>query len=491
MSSMKRLVSKIIDQFSHEAIIEIYVLDEAGKPLELYSGMPTGLTSKFFEEVLTKPSTFYCFSVVGIDETFADLLDIHRDKMSRKEFCWLTDPLPPTLVKRTDTSIALSFDLVDFCGVDVEVVEDCMEYVLEGCVGRPWVPGVASKFVSDIANSDSYKVLARGPKLSDVVVNDLMPSHWYHFRVCVQYMGTWVTSASKPFATLCARPSKPKQPSVYFVVNGNDMFLNRNRVDPQIRLRWGPPNKNGQEINKYHIQVREYTDEDIGDLQLTASSVGTEESEVFDGNDVQDDDAASNVMVDEGGNRLVGSKWRTVYCNLVNEVVLPQPGRLSKAWACRMRALNAHGWSDFCDPLILDHTAHPNLFKVPELPASPRQLPPLNQPADSSSSSKLDTLGREKSLQSTDFTNKTSAFSDDDKGAPSLLLPAGSPSFHYEMNPEQEMHWLDAFPDKKMAEVLEPEVDLLWAWTNINKDFIRYVVASAVCDTGEHSENPP
>lgn len=51
MSSMKRLVSKIIDQFSHEAIIEIYVLDEAGKPFELYSGMPTGLTSKFFEEV--------------------------------------------------------------------------------------------------------------------------------------------------------------------------------------------------------------------------------------------------------------------------------------------------------------------------------------------------------------------------------------------------------------------------------------------------------
>ena len=51
MSSMKRLVAKIIDQFSHEAIIEIYVLDEAGNPFELYSGMPSGLTSKFFEEV--------------------------------------------------------------------------------------------------------------------------------------------------------------------------------------------------------------------------------------------------------------------------------------------------------------------------------------------------------------------------------------------------------------------------------------------------------
>ena len=48
---MKRLASKIIDQFSHESIIEVYVLDEEGKPLELYAGMPAGLTSHFFEEV--------------------------------------------------------------------------------------------------------------------------------------------------------------------------------------------------------------------------------------------------------------------------------------------------------------------------------------------------------------------------------------------------------------------------------------------------------
>ena len=57
---MKRLVSKIIDQFSHEAIIEIYVLDEVGKPFELYSGLPTGLTSKFFEQVLDFRMSFFC-----------------------------------------------------------------------------------------------------------------------------------------------------------------------------------------------------------------------------------------------------------------------------------------------------------------------------------------------------------------------------------------------------------------------------------------------
>ena len=338
------------------------------------------------------------------------------------------DPLPPTLVKRTDTSIALSFDLVDFCGVDVAVVEDCMEYVLEGCLGRPWVPGVASKFVSDIANSDNYKVLARGPKLSEITVNDLKPSHWYHFRVCVQYKGTWVTSESRPFATLCARPSKPKQPSVYFIMNGNDMFLNRNRVDPQIRLSWGPPNKNGQEINKYHVQVREYMDEDMGELELTKTCTTTEESEVFNGNDILEEDTASNVMVDEEGQRLVGAKWRTVYCNLVNQVLLPQPSRLSKGWACRMRALNSQGWSDFSDPLLLDHISHPTLFRGEELPSSPRLLPPLNQPNSSTRpSSSRDLSGRERSFNST----QNSSFSEDKKGTPSLLLPTGSPAFHY------------------------------------------------------------
>lgn len=323
----------------------------------------------------------------------------------------------------------------------MEVVEDCMEYVLEGCLGRPWVPGLASKFVSDISNPDGYKVLARGPRLTDITVNNLKPSHWYHFRVCIQYKGTWVTSESKPFATLCARPSKPKQPSVFLILNGNDMFQNRNRVDPQIRLCWGPPNKNGQEINKYHVQVREYTMEDVGELDpLGGTTSSIEESEVFNGTDaLEDDDEASNIITDDEGNRLVGSKWRTKYCNLVNQVVLPQPSRLCKAWACRMRALNAQGWSDFSDPLILDHASHPKLFKVDDRPVSPRLLPPLNQSQtqsqlrqeSSQDSGRQELFSREKSSQSNKNMNLSSSFSEDEKGAPSLLLPAGSPAFHY------------------------------------------------------------
>lgn len=427
--------------------------------------------------MLNKPSTFYCFSVVGIDETFADLLDIHRDKMSRKEFCWLTgkhveccgvfyveygivlptpvhcfadillvDPLPPSLVKRTDTAISLAWDLVDFCGVDVAVVEDSMEYVLEGCVGQPWTPGIASKFVSDIANPE-YKVLARGNQLSEVVVNDLQPAQWYHFRLNVRYNGTWVASESKPFATLCSRPSRPKQPSVYLILNGNDMFLDRNRVDPQIRLCWGPPKKNGTEINKYQVQVREYFDE------VTKETVQeAEESEVFEGNEEVDDDM-SNVRADENGNRMVGDKWHTVYCNLISQVVLQQPSKTCVGWACRLRAQNAHGWSDFSEPLVLDCDTHPKLFP-PNEPVSPRLLPPLDSSRLGSSrldssrhnSSRLDSSRRECSRRDSSersarrdsagftyskSTNELNRSSSSESKSPNLLLPRGSPVFRY------------------------------------------------------------
>lgn len=44
-------MNKIREQFLHEAIIEIYVLDDTGTPLELYSGLPTGLNTSHMEEV--------------------------------------------------------------------------------------------------------------------------------------------------------------------------------------------------------------------------------------------------------------------------------------------------------------------------------------------------------------------------------------------------------------------------------------------------------
>lgn len=49
---MERLVTKIKEQFSREAVIEIYVLDESGSPMELYSGLPHALTTNCLDLVL-------------------------------------------------------------------------------------------------------------------------------------------------------------------------------------------------------------------------------------------------------------------------------------------------------------------------------------------------------------------------------------------------------------------------------------------------------
>ena len=48
---MERLVTKIKEQFSREAVIEIYILDESGSPMELYSGLPHALTTNYLDMV--------------------------------------------------------------------------------------------------------------------------------------------------------------------------------------------------------------------------------------------------------------------------------------------------------------------------------------------------------------------------------------------------------------------------------------------------------
>jgi RNase H-fold protein (predicted Holliday junction resolvase) len=52
LQEMERLVTKIKEQFSREAVIEIYVLDESGSPMELYSGLPHALTTNCLDLVL-------------------------------------------------------------------------------------------------------------------------------------------------------------------------------------------------------------------------------------------------------------------------------------------------------------------------------------------------------------------------------------------------------------------------------------------------------
>lgn len=412
---MERLVSKIKEQFSREAIIEIYVLDESGSPIELYSGLPHALTSNCLEQVLREPSTFYVFSVVGIDENFADMIDIHRDKMSRKEFCWLTDPRPPLAEMRSNTSLVLKWDPIRFCGVDVSVVSDSITYILEGCEGQEWKGGIASKFVSDISSSE-YKLICKGSQLERIVLEDLKPAHWYHFRLTIKYLSTYVTSQTKSYATICSPPNKPNIPYVYLVMNENNMFENKSRQDPQVRLTWNEPSNNGSSIKKYQVQVIELFD-NISEIPKgkthsdnnNYSSHNTNNNHKHNGSNIQynqdDDDNNNNMMLQRpsspkskqlyqytspNGQLYIGEKWKTVYCNLVKSTLLESPKHGCKAWGIRLRALNSSGWSHFSDTIYLDNHSYPQLFPLKTFsPPSRDKLPPLQKPSTRNESSIL------------------------------------------------------------------------------------------------------
>jgi hypothetical protein len=87
---MQRLVDRIQSEFKPDILIEVYVLDENGDPFELYSGLSSGITALHLEIILKEPGCFYVFSIVGIDRSLADSVDIQLDNIIRKEFCWLT-----------------------------------------------------------------------------------------------------------------------------------------------------------------------------------------------------------------------------------------------------------------------------------------------------------------------------------------------------------------------------------------------------------------
>ena len=317
------------------------------------------------------------------------MIDIHRDKMSRKEFCWLTDPLPPLAETRSNTSLVLKWDPVRFCGVDVSVVSDSITYILEGCEGQEWRGGIASKFVTDL-NASDYKLIAKGSKLERVVLEDLKPARWYHFRLTIQYLSTFVTSQTKSFATVCSPPNQPNQPSVHLILNENNMFENKTRHEPQVRLTWNEPNNNGSAIKKYHVQIMEFYDTSSttegngsgGNGRMYAqgspeSANQMEESECFLESNPGENRRESSLYTSSSGQTFIGNKWKTVYCNLVKSTLLQAPRPPCKAWGIRVRALNNSGWSSYSDVLYLDHQTHSQLFSA--TPTSTSKFPPLQK----------------------------------------------------------------------------------------------------------------
>jgi len=100
---MEELVTKIQNDFLEHRVLEVFVLDENGNPMEIFAGPSDELTAALLEEALAMPGCFYVFSIVGIDEKLVDSDRLSRHAMVRKEFCWMTEPRAPRLEAREGT----------------------------------------------------------------------------------------------------------------------------------------------------------------------------------------------------------------------------------------------------------------------------------------------------------------------------------------------------------------------------------------------------
>lgn len=222
----------------------------------------------------------------------------------------------------------------------MSVVADSVHYVLEACEGQAWHRGLASKYVPDVSGAE-FKMLARGPRLLNCIIDDLKPATWYHFRLCIEYMGNRVSSEIRPVATLVSVPSQPSPPRIAVVATENAMFSQRNRVSQKLRVTWPKPAENGSAIDRYQLQLRETI------LNETTSP----------GRPHSADDASTS-----SARTAVTQRYHTAYCNLLNAVVLEAPAANVCGWELRVRAKNNLGWSDFSDSVYIDANIYPTLF---------------------------------------------------------------------------------------------------------------------------------
>lgn len=114
--------------------VEVYVLDAQGDPFTIYRGNPIGLTEEHLQAALRNPGTFYIFSVIATENSVD--IGTHHSTISRREFCWLTNPDSPVLTGRGPRSLSVKWEPINYCGIQDDAKEKAMEsssieYILE------------------------------------------------------------------------------------------------------------------------------------------------------------------------------------------------------------------------------------------------------------------------------------------------------------------------------------------------------------------------
>ena len=215
-------------------------------------------------EALSLPG---CFYILAFQEAYSATFEFEFDDPlekeeanqkvldTRREICFLTDPVAPVLQSRTPTSISLEWLSPMFCGMSSSTFEGKFTFILEAAEGIEWKPGMVRHFIMESSDVE-YKTLCRGNSLTAAKVQGLKPATWYHFRLCIEYMGKYVYSESRSIPTSKCIPDRPNKPRIRPEKRADKS--NKLTVS-KVKVVWSVPRCNGAPIERYQVQLQEVT----------------------------------------------------------------------------------------------------------------------------------------------------------------------------------------------------------------------------------------
>lgn len=328
---MESIIRKVHTEYAHYDSIDVSLLGESGDFEIIYHGPAMRLKMHVISEALSFPG---CFYILAFQEAFSATFEFEFDDPlekeqanrrvldTRREICFLTDPVAPTLESRTANSVNLQWMSPLFCGMSSATFEGKFKYILEAAQGVEWKPGAVRHYISDTSDVD-YKMICRGNALTFAEVRGLKPATWYHFRLCIEYMNKYVYSESRSIPTCKSIPDEPKKPRIRpekRVDKSNKSILSK------VKILWSVPGCNGAPIERYQLQLQEVT---YGNI-----------------------DAPFRYPL----------RWNNVYNNFQNTCYLPLPAVDCLEWRLRLKAKNSEGWSGYGPVLVVNRNSHPILF---------------------------------------------------------------------------------------------------------------------------------
>lgn len=376
----------------------------------VFRGDIADLTAQTFIHVLRDPGCFYFINITCMSDP-----DENGDqRVIRRELCWLTDPLGPRLKQGFSEALHVEWNHVKFCGIKAPGLVNSVTYMIEIAEGVEWKDGVMTRYMSDLISTE-YKTVFYGQNVHDLIINNLKPSHWYHLRLVIEYLGVRVMSESVNVHTHKAPPSPPSQPKISIVAVRNSFDLSSNvPVRLEVLISWLPSIAHGSEIERYQVHLKRF--DQYGNLlsndppflskkqhgghaggghsqkTITKLIKPTKDSNQWVGSPGRSEVQIRNSLqlrahspsrngspknrssVDslfpstpdgkQRRNANSANSWRIIYDNLNRNVKLGSPFANDAVWWIRVRAKNSLGWSEFSDLRIINQKTHPSLFTV-------------------------------------------------------------------------------------------------------------------------------